>query len=387
MKMKRTICEYETAFSNWFNAKRAFSFWRGRVALYAILKAMGIGPGDEVIVPGYSCVMAVSPVVYLGAKPVFVDIESETFNMDVGQIESKITPRTQLIIAQHTYGYPADMEAILAIAERNGLEVIEDCCLSVGSRYKGKLTGTFAQSAFFSTQWNKIYTTGLGGMAICRNTEFAEKLQELRNRELIKVPFKKAVLMGMELALYKVAVFPNTLEFIRKCYRWLVHHNFIDGSASIPELTVPEKPEGFFMGSSSVQARAGLRQLRLLERNIEHRKKLTRLYDQLLEQRGWKVIKPPENTDPVLVRYPVRITDKWGAIEKALQSGIELGAWFETPLHPKEANIELFGYHWGSCPEAEKAAREVVNLPLHQRVSKRTARKTVDFLCQFEQVK
>jgi dTDP-4-amino-4,6-dideoxygalactose transaminase len=107
----------------------------------------------------------------------------------------------------------------------------------------------------------------------------------------------------------------------------------------------------------------------------------------LLEQRGWKVIKPPENTDPVLVRYPVRITDKWGAIGKALQSGIELGAWFETPLHPKEANIELFGYHWGSCPEAEKAAREVVNLPLHQRVSERTARKTVDFLCQFEQVK
>ncbi len=149
MKMKRTICEYEAAFSNWFNAKRAFSFWRGRVALYAILKAMGIGPGDEVIVPGYSCVMAVSPVVYLGAKPVFVDIESETFNMDVGQIESKITPRTQLIIAQHTYGYPADMEANLAIAERNGLEVSEDCCLSVGSRYKGKLTGTFAQSAFF----------------------------------------------------------------------------------------------------------------------------------------------------------------------------------------------------------------------------------------------
>jgi len=104
-----------------------------------------------------------------------------------------------------------------------------------------------------------------------------------------------------------------------------------------------------------------------------------------LTLRGWRVVKPPDDTDPVLVRYPVRVTDKWAAIEKALKDGIELGAWFELPLHPKEAKIELFGYRWGCCPQAEKAAREVVNLPLHPRVSEKVARRTVEFVCQFEQ--
>ncbi len=383
--MSRVLQEYESAFAGLFNARRGFAFWKGRAALYGTLKAMGVGPGDEVIVPGYSCVMSVSPIVYLGAKAVFVDIEPETYNMDVSQLEFKITPQTRLIVAQHTYGYPADIDAILDIAKRYGIKVIEDCCLSLGSRYKGRLTGTFGEAAYFSSQWNKTYTTGLGGMVIIHDAELAGKIQELRDEELIEVPFIKEALMGMELALYRAVVFPNTLEYIRKCFRWLVHHNVIDGSASIPELKMPEKPEGFFMGMSSVQARAGLRQLRRLEHNFEHRRKITKLYDELLAERGWKVVRPPENTEPVLVRYPVRITDKWDAIDKALASGIELGAWFETPLHPKEARIELFGYRWGSCPQSEKAAREVVNLPVHPRVSEQTALRTLEFLCQFKQ--
>jgi len=383
--MSNTSRKYEETFAEIFGAKRAFSFWKGRVGLYAILKAMGIGPGDEVILPGYTCVMDVSPIVYLGGRAVFVDIEPDTYNMDVSQLEAKITPRTRLIVAQHTYGYVADLDGILSVAAKNRIPVIEDCCLSIGSRYKGKLTGTFTPAAYFSTQWNKTYTTGLGGMAICYDEELANKIQKVREDGLIKVPFRKAALMAMELALYRAFIFPKTTEFIRKCFRWLVHHNLIDGSASVPELTKPEKPKEFFMGLSAVQARSGLIQLRRLHRNIEHRKKMTKLYDQLLQQRGWKIVRPPENTDPVLVRYPVRITDKWGAVEKALNNGIELGAWFEQPLHPKEANIELFGYRWGSCPQSEKAAREVVNLPLHPRVSEKTARQTVDFICRFRQ--
>ncbi len=144
-------------------------------------------------------------------------------------------------------------------------------------------------------------------------------------------------------------------------------------------------PEDFFMAMSSVQAKSGLRQLRRLQDNINHRKRLTELYDDLLRERGWTVTRPPENTCPVLVRYPVRITDKWRAIEEALSRGVELGAWFEQPLHPKEANLDLYGYDRALCPQALKAAEEVVNLPLHPRVSAHTARQTVEFLRQYEQ--
>jgi perosamine synthetase len=166
-----------------------------------------------------------------------------------------------------------------------------------------------------------------------------------------------------------------------------VHHNFIEGSSSWLEITKPKEPENYFMAMSYVQAISGLRQLGRLQKNIEHRKMLTSLYEELLTKKGWKIVTPPSNTDPVLVRYPVRITEKWAAVEKAMDCGVELGAWFEQPLHPKEAKLELYGYELGSCPQGEKAAREVVNLPLHPRVSEKAAKKSVEFLCRFKQAK
>ena len=151
--MSEIIEKYKNRFAEFFGAERAFAFWKGRVALYAILKAVGIGPGDEIILPGYTCVMNVNPIKYLEAKPVYVDIEPVTFNIDVNLLRDKITPRTKVIIAQHTYGYPCDMNAIMEIASENGITVIEDCCLALGTKYKGKLVGTFGKAAYFSSNW------------------------------------------------------------------------------------------------------------------------------------------------------------------------------------------------------------------------------------------
>ena len=116
--MSEAVRQFEEAFARWLGVRSAFAFWKGRVALYVILRALGIGEGDEVILPGYTCVVAVNPIKMLGAKPVYVDIEPVTYNIAPEQIEAKITPRTRLILAQHTYGYPAEMDAILDIARR-----------------------------------------------------------------------------------------------------------------------------------------------------------------------------------------------------------------------------------------------------------------------------
>ena len=189
--MNIIIRNYESAFSQWFNAHSASGFWKGRVALYAILKAMKTGSGDEIVLPGYTCVMNVNPIKYLGAKPVYVDIEPNTFNLNVELLEKKITPNTKAIIAQHTYGYPCDMDAILEIANRKGLPVLEDCCLSLGSQYKGNITGTLGKAAYFSFQWNKPFTTGLGGMAITNDKDLAEKIKSLCEKELCPPSKKK----------------------------------------------------------------------------------------------------------------------------------------------------------------------------------------------------
>ncbi len=381
--MDHLLEQYEQKFAEIFGAQRAFAFWKGRVALYAILKAMGVGAGDEIIVPGYTCVMNINPVKYLGAKPVYVDIEPFTFNINVNKLRNKITSNTKAIIAQHTYGYPCDMDAIMEIAGKNNVPVIEDCCLALGSKYKDKTVGSFGKAAYFSFQWNKPYTTGLGGMAITGDTELAEKIESLCAAEMCRPLRKEAAMLWMQLLVYRLFVYPKTIALAQWLFRFLTKKGAVVGSSSTSEFK-PEMACDFFKAASCVQGRCGLRQLVRVEQNIAHRRKMAELYDELFMERGW----PARQYDaaimqPVMVRYPVRIAEKDRALAEAANAGIELGSWFESPLHPKETPLEVYGYEIGMCLEAEKASASVVNLPLHLRASEKTAGKTVEFITKF----
>ncbi len=377
--------KYEAKFAEWFGALRAFSFWKGRVALYAILKAMGIGEDDEVVLPGYTCVMNVNPIKYLGAKPVYVDIEPETFNIDAELLKGKITAKTKVIIAQHTYGYPCDMDVIIKIADEHAIPVIEDCCLALGSKYRGRIVGTFGKAAYFSFQWNKVFTTGLGGMALVNDSELAEKIASLCVLDLRKPSRREVFMLAIQLGVYRAFVYPKTTALIQAIFRYLTKKGLVVGSSQTGEFE-PKMALDFFKGISVIQARAGLRQIKKIERNIEHRKKMAQLYDQLLEEKGWKSRGyDTDSMEPVMVRYPVRSADKGRALAEAAKAGIELGSWFECPLHPIETPLQTYDYRIGMCPVAEKAAREVVNLPLHPRVSEKTVRKTVEFVVRFGQ--
>jgi dTDP-4-amino-4,6-dideoxygalactose transaminase len=382
----RTVCEYERAFAKWFGSGRVFSFWKGRVGLYAILRALGVGAGDEVILPGYTCVMNAAPIKYVGAKPVYVDIEPDTYNINTDLLEAKVTPKTKAVIAQHTYGYPAEVERIMEIGRRHQITIIEDCCLALGSRYKGKLLGMFGKASYFSSQWNKTYTTGLGGMVLCNDAELAKRILSVCEAEAISVPFGRTLQLLIQLFIYYTFVYPRTAAMAGRIFRWLGKRGVVLGSSSMEETQSSGMSEDFFIQMGFVQAKVGLREMKRLQENIEHRRKLAALYDMLLVERGWRARRLGSDTEPVMVRYPVRIVNKWEALEEAAKRGIELGSWFESPLHAKEGDLEEFDYEWGMCPEGERAAREVVNLPVHRRVSEKTARRTVDFVCRFEQL-
>ncbi|MHC4635975.1 MAG: DegT/DnrJ/EryC1/StrS family aminotransferase [Planctomycetota bacterium] len=377
--------KFEKVFSQELRVLQVFSFWKARVGLYAILKSLGTSENDEVILPGYTCVMNVNPIKYLKAKPVYVDIEPDTFNMNVELLEQKITEKTKVIIAQHTYGYPCDIDSILQIARGKSIPVIEDCCLTLGSKYKGKMAGTFGKASYFSFQWNKPFTTGLGGMAITNDSELADKIKTLCKNEL-KEPWKKEILMlAIQLAVYRMFVYPRTTALAQSIFRYLAKKYLVIGSSSKTEYE-PSMADDFFKGMSSVQARSGLKQLKKLTKNIEHRKKMAELYDSLLCDKGWKIRQYDNNIiEPVMVRYPVRITEKQKALDDAAKAGVELGSWFECPLHPIETPLQAYGYELGMCPQAEKASKEVVNLPTHPRTNEKTVRKTVGFITRFKQ--
>jgi len=383
--MNPIIEQYQREFARFFGAGRAFSFWKGRVGLYALLRALEVGEGDEVILPGYTCVMNVNPIKYVGATPIYVDIEPDTFNIDVNLLQKKITNRTKVIIAQHTYGYPCDMDTIMEIAGRRGVCVIEDCCLALGSKYKGRLAGTLGRAAYFSFQWNKPYTTGLGGMVITNDKELARRMESLQTEQMCCPSAREVFMLSIQLLIYRLLVYPGTTALAQSLFRYLTRRGAVVGSSDTSEFG-PTRADDFFKGSSVMQARSGLRQLRTIEDNISHRVNMARLYDELLENKGWKV----RNYDkaliaPVMVRYPLRIKEKQEALAQAAKAGIELGSWFECPLHPIETPLASYDYKIGMCPQAEKAAREAVNLPLHPRANARTVEKTVNFITRFTQ--
>ena len=373
------VNRFEAEFARWAGAARAFAFWKGRVAMYAILRALGVTEGDEVILPGYTCVMDVNPIKYLGAKPVYVDIEPVTYNMDPSLLPAAISPRTRVIVAQHTYGYPCEMDAILDVAGRHGIPVVEDCCLALGSTYKGRLCGTFGVAAYWSFQWNKPFTTGIGGMATTGEADLAGRIEMLCRRELRRPPAKAARMLALQRMIYRLLIYPETTALAASLFRWLTKKGAVVGSSSVSELCTT-MPGDFFVGMSEGQARAGLRQMEAIHANLAHRRRMRKVYDDLLRQVGWQAPEIPEYMDPVLVRYPLRVADKDRAVAEAPGDFVELGTWFECPLHPKETRMELYDYREGMCPVAEKACREVVNLPTHARANERVARRSVAFV-------
>jgi dTDP-4-amino-4,6-dideoxygalactose transaminase len=381
--MNEIVEQYQRQFARYFGAGRAFAFWKGRVGLYALLRALNVGDGDEVVLPGYTCVMNVNPIKYVGARPVYVDIEPETFNMNVDLLQDKITDKTRVIIAQHTYGYPCDMDAIMSIAGDRKIPVIEDCCLALGSTYKSKLVGTFGLAAYFSSQWNKSYTTGLGGMVITSDIDLAGRIETLRADEMCEPSSREVLMLRAQLIVYRLFIYPRTTALAQRLFRYLTKKGAVVGSSSASEYE-PVEAGDFFKGLGVAQARSGLRQLRKIGHNIAHRLSMALRYDALLQEKGFK----SRNYDsgvmrPVMVRYPVRVADKAKALEQAARAGIELGSWFECPLHPIETPLASYDYETGMCPEAEKSAREVVNLPLHERANEKTLRQSVDFISRF----
>jgi perosamine synthetase len=374
-----TLERYQRAFAETLGAEQAFGFWKGRVALYAILNALGIGEGDEVILPGYTCVMAVNPIVYLGAKPIFVDIDPATYNLDPNLVERAITANTRLVIAQHTYGNPADMGALSDISRRKGLPIVEDCCLAFGSTYEGRSVGTFGIASYFSFQWNKPYTTGLGGMAVVNDAQLAGKIAAVRDAEAVRPSAREVGMLWAQHTVYRALIYPRTTALAQTAYRYLTRLGLVVGSSTCQEYT-PTMARDFFKGMSATQARIGLRRIHQAHRYQAHRMRIAALYDRLLSERGWPVFKPTPGSDAVLVRYPVRVSDKQRALESAARHFVELGSWFECPLHPIETPMEAYGYHSGMCPHADRACVETVNLPTHYRAGAATARRSVEFL-------
>ncbi len=178
------IERFEGAFADFVGAERALSVCNGTVAVHLALAALGIGPGDEVLVPTLTYVASVNPILQLGARPVFVDSLAGTLQMDPADARRRVTPRTKAVVAVHLYGHPCDMDALVALCAEHDLRLVEDCAEAFGTLWRGRHVGSFGDLATYSFYGNKTITTGEGGMVTGRRGPLLDRAHLLKTQGL-----------------------------------------------------------------------------------------------------------------------------------------------------------------------------------------------------------
>jgi perosamine synthetase len=314
----RYITDFENLFAEKVGAKYGVACSNGTTALHLALATLGVGPGHEVIVPTFTMIASANAVVYTGAKPVFIDSEPETYNMDVAQLESKISERTKVVMPMHTYGHPVDMDPLLELAQKYDLFVLTDAAEAHGALYKGRPVGGLGDLATYSFYGNKIITTGEGGMVTTNDPDIARIARNLRDH-----------------------AFSDERHF------W---HKFL----------------GYNFRMTNMQAAIGLAQTERFDFLVECRRRNAEMYSELLTAVPGLTL-PPEKSwaKNVFWMYGILVQPEFGMNRDALREqlarrGIETRTFF-IPVHLQPIYFRAHGRE--RFPVAEKLCEQGMYLP------------------------
>jgi dTDP-4-amino-4,6-dideoxygalactose transaminase len=328
----KKVAEFEEAFAKYASTEYAVAVSSGTAALYLSLLSLGIGKGDEVITTPFSFIASANAVLYTGAKPVFVDIDEKTFNINPKLIEQKITKKTKAILPVHLYGQPCDMESIQKIAKKHHLFIIEDACQAHGAMIKQQMVGSFGDLGCFSFYATKNMTTIEGGMITTDNKKLSEKLQLLRNHGS------------------KVRYYHQSLGY---------NFRMTDLNAAIGLIQLKKLPKF---------NKIRIANAKYLTRNLEKIETLT-------------VPFIPEQVTPVFHQYTIKLDstiNREGIIASLDEKGIGADIYYPLLIHQQKLYCAL-GYK-DKMPVAEKASKSVLSLPVHPLLTKADLKKIVSAL-------
>jgi dTDP-4-amino-4,6-dideoxygalactose transaminase len=364
------------------NFHSGYGYFRGRVALAALLRTLNVGTGDKILIPGYSCSALVESVFAVGAKPIYIDIKPETYNLDAEDIVRKLDGSVRAMVVQHTYGIPADMDVFSRIASEKQIPLIEDCCHTLDGLWRGKLLGTFGYGAFYSFEAGKPLTTGIGGWAHVNNEVNNEALMLDHSRCA-----EPAILQQLKIEMMRIFVMllykPGTYWQIKRVYNFLQRfgvlkktYNKIDETEDYSQRLSRSSREEFLMRLGKTQNCALFGAVKHYVRIREQRKERSDMLLNALEKSrvsGLPRISPL--AEATLLRVPVRVRDKYRTLALASERRIEISDNYISPVHPyKGKELVKVEYLPGSCPYAEAASEETVCIP----VSERTTYKDID---------
>ncbi|MBI4160181.1 aminotransferase class V-fold PLP-dependent enzyme [Candidatus Wolfebacteria bacterium] len=373
-------------FKTYIGARHVFLFDSGRTSLYAIVKALDLKEDDEVLVQALTCTAAVNPILWVGAKPVYVDIEAETYNMDPRDLLRKISPRSKAVIIQHTFGIPANLDEILLIAKNHNLFVIEDVAHALGGEYRDKRLGTFGDAAVFSFGRYKIISSVFGGAAVVQNEKIAKRLSELYDglpfpsRFWIFEQLFHPVLLALVKPLYNIFSIGKALVIIARKLKLI--------SLSVYTEEKQGGRPGF--GPSKMPnalAILGRNQFRKLEAFNRHREELAACYQKELRNiQGITLPRAPTGSRPIFLNFPITLPDDSTALNLIgagrREEGIYLENWpAKKVIGPRGTNLDKLMYVSGSCPVAESVAPRVVTLPTNPNTTREDALHVADLIC------
>jgi len=319
--------EFEEAFAKYVGAKYAIAVTNCTAALHLSLLAIGVGKGDEVLVADFTYPATAHSVLYCGAKPIFIDVDPKTYNIDPELIEEKITEKTKAIIPVHTFGQPADMEPIMEIAEDYGLRVIEDAACAHGAKYKNKFAGTIGDTGCFSFHARKGMTTGEGGMVVTNDRKLADEIRSL-------------------------SIYGITSTWDREKSEEFIIPRFVK--------------LGFNYKMSDISAAVGIVQLRKLEKMIERRRELARYWDENLQ--NLELIEPPYCSEDVRHVYQsyVALVDKRinrnKLIERLRKEGIQ------TQIGTYACHVQPVYKSEQKCPNSLDIFNRSLALPIYYKL-------------------
>lgn len=316
---------FEDLFAKTLGSKYAIAINSGTSGLHLAVRALGLKAGDEVITTPFSFIASSNCVLFEGATPVFVDVEDESLNIDPAKIEAAITPNTKAIIPVHVFGQSANMTAIMDIAKRHNLYVIEDACESIMARHNGQMAGTFGDLAVYGFYPNKQMTTGEGGMIITDDDNIYRLCKSMRNQG-----------RGDSL-------------------QWLSHARL-----------------GYNYRISELTAALGVVQTQKLPEIIEKRRAVANRYNELLQDvEGIRLLTIEEGNDHSWFVYGVRVDARvrGDLLERLNARGVQSKAYFSPCIHLQDFYREDFGYKEGDYPIAEQISHEMLVLPFFTQIS------------------
>ena len=360
------VHRFETEFAEYIGTGSGVMVPSARYGLYLLLDALGIGEGDEVVVPGLTYFAIPAMIALRGAKPVFADIGLSTHVLDPEAFKAAITDRTKAVIPTHLFGTPCDMDAICAIAAEHGVQVIEDCAQSTGATYKGRRTGSIGQHAYYTFGLTKNITTLSGAMVTSSDPQVAAHI-----RAAVEAGGHTSKWKAMKEALTGTAMFMATHPWL---YWWTVHPAVVLGNwmgkdpiherFGEAERTYEALPQYYVdQGRAlAIQAAVGLKQLERIDELNGARQRNGRALDAgLAEAEGLTVPTYPQGADPIYMSFVVHHADRDGLMAALRNRGVDTTTGYMNDMsdHP------LFEAHRRPCPNSARAMAELLHIPVH----------------------